>query len=320
MSDTQSIDPQAMRNIARVGENGGTAWQVAISRGSPHRRYCKMFSDSRFLGDSEAALTAAQAWRDAMEQKHPKQTRRERLKRPGKNNASGERGVYRMVAPRTYGRLPEKLFAAWRAETPSWVTPRRGRSFSVAKYGDEGAFQRAVAARRQFEREAEATIDAPISAQTVGRNPPELRCIYRAERDCGAIWRVNVSRSAPERRFRKIFSDQDYGGTAQALAAAQAWRDEIERQNPGVSKKQLAEELNTRNTSGKAGVSRTTKLSRHADGSASVVIHWLAKSPRGMKPVRVRTFSTEKHGEREAYRLAVEARLAFEVMLDEQTP
>jgi hypothetical protein len=307
-----------MRNITRVGDGEGTAWQVAIKRSSPLRRYYKMFSDSRFLGDAEAALAAAQAWRDAIEQRYPKQTRRDRFMRPGKNNASGKTGVYRIVAPRRHGRRPDELYACWLAETPAWVTPCRSRSFSVAKYGDEEAFRRAVAARRQFERDAEAAVDVPISPKAIGRKPPELRCILRLQRACGAVWRVSISRGTPARRFRKHFPDQDYGGAAQALAAAQAWRAEIERQHPRPSRSQLAKGLNTRNTSGKAGVSRTAKPSRHVDGSATVTDYWLAKSPRGLKPARSRIFSVSKHGEQEAYRLAVEARLAFEAMLDEQ--
>lgn len=317
MSNPQSINASAMRNISRIGDGDGTAWQVAISRGSPLRRYYKMFSDSRFFGDAEAALAAAQAWRDAIEQRYPKQTRRDRFMRPGKNNVSGHCGVYRIVVPRRHGDPSDPPLDFWQAITPAWITPCRRRSFSVAKYGDEEAFRRAVAARQQFERDAEAAADVPISPKTISRKPPELRCIYRLKKGHIAVWRVSISRGAPVRRFRKHFPDQNYGGTAQALVAAQAWRDEIERQHPRPSKSQLAKGLSARNTSGKAGVSRSTKLSRHVDGSATVNDYWLAKSPRGLKPGRSRVFSVRKHGEQEAYRLAVKARLAFEAMLDE---
>jgi hypothetical protein len=306
-----------MRNITRIGDGDGTAWQVAIRRGSPLRRYCKMFSDSRYMGDAEAALAAAQAWRDVIEERHPKQTLRDRFMRPGKNNASGHCGVYRVVVPRRHGDPSAPSLDFWQATTPAWITPRRRRSFSIAKYGDEEAFRRAIAARQQFERDAGAAVDVPVSPKAIGRKPPELRCILRLQRACGAVWRVSIARGTPLRRFRKHFPDQSHGGTAQALAAAQAWRDEIERQHPRPSRSQLAKGLNTRNTSGKAGVSRTAKPSRHVDGSATVTDYWLAKSPRGLKPARSRIFSVSKHGEQEAYRLAVEARLAFEAMLDE---
>jgi hypothetical protein len=285
-----------------------------MTRGSARRAYCKLFSDVRH-GNEQAALIAAQAWRDAIEQMHPKQTRRDLSMRQVKNNTSGRTGVHRIVKPRKRG----EPAIYWEAITPSWVAPRRRCSFSVGQYGDEEAFRLAVAARQAFELETadDAAAHAPISPGTGRKHAPELRGIYRLEKTHFGVWQVRIIRQSPSRIFRKRFPDPRYGGSAQALAAAQRWRDEIERQHPKLSKKQRANALNARNTSGKSGVIRQARLCRHTDGSASVINYWQAKTPGGIKPTRTRTFSTERHGEREAYRLAVEARLAFEAMLDE---
>lgn len=303
-----------MRNIHRTGPGSGTAWEVTIGRSSPKRLYRKTFSDSRYA-DEEASLAAAQAWRDEMEKLHPKQTRKDRLAHPVKSNSSGKTGVYRLVVPSRHPDSNQEPEIYWATMTPNWVTPRRYRKFSIAKYGDGEACRLAVAAREAFEAEAGETTHQTILPAERHRHPPKMRGISRNEKKNAGAWNVSLTRGAPVRVYTKIFSDSRFGGKKPALAAAQAWRDEIEHQHPKLTKKQRAGALSKRNTSGKAGVFRKFHLIQRVDGSEHVVFYWQARTPNGVKPCRTRTFSVEKHGEQEAYRMAVEARLAFEALL-----
>jgi hypothetical protein len=252
-----------------------------------------------------------------MERLHPRQTRKDRFAHPNKTNASGRNGVRRLDDPsrrRDGGKQP---CIYWVATTPRWIKPPRTRFFSVAKYGEEEAYRLAVAAREVFEAEVGEAANKALSPEEVRRHPPPLRCIRRHEGKETGGWTVHITRSASDRIGRKTFSDSRHGGKASALAAAQAWRDEIERQHPKQTPKQQTARLTVRNTSGKSGVHRITRLRPRVDGSEYVVFFWQAKTPKGVQPFRSRSFSTEKYGEQEAYRLAMEARLAFEALLDD---
>jgi hypothetical protein len=319
MADAATVKPPAMRNIYRKGENGGTAWQVGIARNSPRRTYNKVFNDVRYGGE-EKALAAAQAWRDEMERLHPPKTKQSTSLQPRRNNTSGKPGVWRSVDRQRRADGREVRFINWVATTPSWVKPRRLRCFSVAKYGEQEAYQRAVAAREAFEAEAaltEAGRRPVFAAATARLANTGRRNLLRIENAVGASWRASVNRSAEGKRFTRSFPDAQYGGEAGALAAAQAWRDETERRHPQLTRKDRLARLRKSNTSGKTGVQRQLTLYRHLDGGEHVVAYWKAFTPTSVKPRRYRSFSVEKYGEQEAYRLAVEARLAFEALLDD---
>ena len=148
--------------------------------------------------------------------------------------------------------------------------------------------------------------------------PPEMRNIERQGSSEGTSWLVNNKRGSPKRAYAKSFAFSRYADEEAALAAAQAWRDEMERLHPKLTKKKHATKLIKSNTSGKTGVMRVSAISRRTDGTEIVICSWQAKSPAAIKPRRTRSFSVEKNGEQEAYRLAVEARLAFEALLDDK--
>jgi hypothetical protein len=228
---------------------------------------------------------------------------------PEASNASGVTGVYRIVVWRRQpdgGRLPEYL---WRAVTPSMIAPRRCRVFSVTRYGEEEARRLAVAARRAFEADAETVVFEASS--------PELRGISRVERKLFGIWLVALSRNTAGRSHKKPFSDLFHGDKERALAAAQAWRDEMERRYRERDRPPAVARSRTPNPDGVAGVYRQRYICRHADGSESAHFYWQARTPKGLKPGQSRTFYISKYGEREAYRLAVEARKAFETSAGE---
>lgn len=303
VASARVADETDMRNIVRYGPGAGSGWRVAIGRQSPLRVYGRTFVDAQH-GGAAGALAAAQDWRDAIEKRYPGQPRSRRSLSPEASNVSGVTGVYRIIVWRPQpdgGRLPEYL---WRAITPSAIVPRRCRVFSVTRYGEEEAKRLAVAARRAFEADAETVVFEPPS--------PELRGISRVERKLFGIWLVTLSRSTAGRSQKKPFSDLLHGDKERALAAAQAWRDEMERRYRERGRLPVATRSRPPNADSVAGVYRQRYVCRHADGSESAHYYWQARTPKGLKPGQSRTFYVSKYGEREAYRLAVEARKAFE--------
>lgn len=148
--------------------------------------------------------------------------------------------------------------------------------------------------------------------------PPEMRCISRHfNKRRGTIgWRVSLRRSQPVvRHFIKYFPDHAHGGEALALAAAQAWRDELQGQYPRATKEDLATLLRKHNTSGTPGVYRKVMRKRAKNGSVSIHILWQAQTPLAVTPFRSRSFSVAKFGEEDALRRAIQARKEFEALL-----
>lgn len=301
------------QNIKR--NPGETGWVVAIRRSRPSPSFHSRTFLDRHHGGEARSLAAAQAWRDEFVREHPPAGRRERTQVVRKNNTSGKTGVMRKVTHRRSQDGSVLALPYWTACTPRYVTPARFRCFYVHKYGEDEAYRLAVAAREAFETEALKSADktAPTGRQ---RKPPEMRSISRAVENGSAGWRVALTRGASTRVIVRYFADRRLGGEKQSLAAAQAWRDEQERLHPKLSRKERAARISKHNTSGKTGVMRYATTRRRADGSDAIDIGWQARSPAGVEPLRIKTFAVNKYGEAEAYRLAVEARLAFEQMLD----
>lgn len=114
-------------------------------------------------------------------------------------------------------------------------------------------------------------------------------------------WQVRVQRRGV--RFAKFFADGGYEGPRGSLAAACRWRDlvlrELERGEPPRVCRRSA-----RNSSGVLGVSRV----RVSGSNGASYDFWQAAwCPRPGEKRSVR-FSIRRHGEREAFELAVEAR------------
>jgi hypothetical protein len=134
-----------MYGITRVDhERSRThAWRVTIQRqGKVHVGH---FSDGVF-GGKRKALAAAKEYRDGLLAKFPPLTRKEYCSILRRNNRSGLAGVsYHAEVIETERGPVERRF--WIARLP--LEPWRTKlvKFSVAKYGAEEAFRRAVKAR-----------------------------------------------------------------------------------------------------------------------------------------------------------------------------
>ena len=118
-------------------------------------------------------------------------------------------------------------------------------------------------------------------------------------------WTVRLHRAG--KVFEQFFGDAD-GGKQAALIAARECRDAKEKEMPTYSKREIAEIITRRNTSGVRGV--RIKKARHilADGEETFYLSAEASwSPRP-NVVKKRSFSLDTHGEDEAWKLALKAR------------
>jgi hypothetical protein len=135
-----------MRGIYRIDQQASHthSWLVTVQR--RNRIYNRHFTDSVYGGKAKA-LAAAIAYRAGLIQRLPVLTKREFCAITKKNNISGISGVSRHEAPGRTPNSPRQVF--WLAQWPVGNYRAKKRKFSVKKYGEEGAFRRAVAARRR---------------------------------------------------------------------------------------------------------------------------------------------------------------------------
>lgn len=125
------------RNVQRVDHHHFRGWLVSLKRAG--ERYERYFRDQ----DSRtAALSRAVAWRDETAAKLPPPRK---FKRSYSLNKTGVIGVHLARQRTRRGRLVRYYCATW---IDAAGRPKK-RSFSVAKYGKEKAFEMAERARRQ---------------------------------------------------------------------------------------------------------------------------------------------------------------------------
>jgi hypothetical protein len=126
----------------RLGAKG-IVYRVSLRRAG--KTVAKLFR-ARDHGGAREALKAARAWRDQIASELQPETKQAFSQRLHAHNTSGHPGVYlrRQVARRDGA---EYEYLHWQAQTPAGSKPFRSRSFSVDRYGYDGAFQLAVRAR-----------------------------------------------------------------------------------------------------------------------------------------------------------------------------
>lgn len=123
------------------------SWRVSLRcRGRSHT---KGFPVLRH-GSVEAALQAAQAWRDQLARSLQPYTQLELVQKLRTNNTSGTPGVFKMKATRRRSDGSVAVYVHWEARTPEGVKPARKKAFSTLRYGEEKAYELAVAARAAF--------------------------------------------------------------------------------------------------------------------------------------------------------------------------
>ncbi len=136
------------------------AWVVNLSR--RREMFVKHFTDGVY-GGKRKALAAAIAYRDHIIARYPPLTLKEFCSVIKHNNRSGISGVchYASSEPRQDGELRWYWVASWSPE------PRKTKQikFSVDKYGEEGAFQRAVRARKNALAQLEGDFNPGMSRE-----------------------------------------------------------------------------------------------------------------------------------------------------------
>ncbi len=127
-------------------ETKGYFWRVLLTRN--RQKFRRDFFDARCGGEQEA-LRLAQAWRDKIVAEHPAMPLDQYCAQIRANNTSGVSGVsYAKGAVRDeHGNVA--YYPAWNARIPLGGDKMRTVRFAVSQYGEEGAKERAIAARMQ---------------------------------------------------------------------------------------------------------------------------------------------------------------------------
>ena len=141
-----------MYGISRIDDEAyrAHAWRVSLRRrGTMHVRN---FADKK-CGGTRKALRLAQRCRDELIRKHPPLSRKEFSAIRRRNNHSGVVGVCRIASSYRLRDGTVRYYCCWEAIWPTTPGKHETVRFSVNKFGERGAFNRACAARaRGFKR------------------------------------------------------------------------------------------------------------------------------------------------------------------------
>ena len=133
-----------------------------------------------------------------------------------------------------------------------------------------------------------------------------MRYIRRVDDKGHHAWKVAVRRAG--QYIHQYFVDTAHGGTAQALAAAIAWRDQTVAELTGADYAVWRRELMPpTNTSGIVGVSRGFVLKKRGKRTVKFAM-WTAYWQNANGKRSTRAFSVNKYGEEEAKQMAISAR------------
>jgi hypothetical protein len=130
-----------MYAITRLEEKPGV-WRWAVNLTRRGKGYCKSFYDLK-SGGSRKALAAAIAWRDRQLAKIQILTRREFRQIKRSDNRSGVPGVL-------FIRRRNQRRGSWQAKIRVGKSKQVAKTFAVKKFGNRGAFERAVQARAEL--------------------------------------------------------------------------------------------------------------------------------------------------------------------------
>jgi len=135
-----------MYGISRIDDetHHTHAWRVSLRRRG--KMHVKNFPDTKY-GGKRKALRLAQRHRDDVVRRYPPLSRREFCNIVRRNNQSGVVGVCRLASG--YRLKNGRMRYSWYWEAVWPTTPGKNETlrFSVNKFGEKGAFNRAKAAR-----------------------------------------------------------------------------------------------------------------------------------------------------------------------------
>jgi hypothetical protein len=137
----------------------GIVYRVSLCRAG--QTVWQLFRE-REHGSARKALEAARQWRDRMAHELEPETKQAFSERLTPTNTSGQPGVYlrRQIVHRN-GK--EYEYVHWQAQSPAGAKPWRSRSFSIDRYGYDGAYELAVQARAELLATVEGYVGlAPI--------------------------------------------------------------------------------------------------------------------------------------------------------------
>lgn len=110
--------------------------------------HVKNFTDKK-CGGKQAALQQARRYRDELLRKFPPMTRKEFCEVLRRNNHTGVVGVCRFASRYVLKSGAKRSTWYWEAIWPTTPGQHETIRYSVRKFGEEGAFKKACAARRR---------------------------------------------------------------------------------------------------------------------------------------------------------------------------
>lgn len=226
-------------------ETKGYFWRVLLTRN--RQKFRRDFFDARCDGEQEA-LRLALAWRDKIVAEHPAMPLDQYCAQIRANNTSGISGVSyaKGVVRDKNGNVAH--YPAWNARIPLGGDKVRTVRFAVSLYGEEGAKQRAIAARLQGLAELKGMI-LRESCQPQAVSTPQ------------DIARLEALLRAPQERFNQEIAERAIREQQRAQLAAK-------RLELAQSAKQQA--LQKTNSSGEPYISRRYNASGNGCWAVSI--------------------------------------------------
>lgn len=129
--------------------------------------------------------------------------------------------------------------------------------------------------------------------------------ISRIDSESTHGWFVRAYKN--KKTYSKFFGDKKYGGKEEALVLARKHRDQLAEELSGIPVEAKARRIvssDSRNLTGVLGVTRLSKMTASGGVSEFYSVTW--RPQPGVQ--KCSSFSINKYGEKEAFRLAVKLR------------
>ncbi|MCH8568176.1 MAG: hypothetical protein LAT67_07930 [Balneolales bacterium] len=146
-ANVSKTNQNEMKGISRIDSKGTHGWYVRVYKNG--KTYSKLYSDNKYNGKERALKFAKKAREMALEtiKSLPDKPVR-RLVTSDKRNKSGVVGVSKTRKKAASGEYTEYYQVTW-SPKPGKI---KNRQWSVRKYGEDGAFERAKAFREEVMR------------------------------------------------------------------------------------------------------------------------------------------------------------------------